>query len=112
MEMAKMAHGVIEVIYPIARLKECKQVPYFRLFQPGWLFFSPCQSNPYRLFTFSRMMNIVRAKGNKAKKNVFGGEKALVKHDLTVERLTTTAWECQRKAGKVVDPTAWYNASV
>ncbi|PLW29912.1 hypothetical protein PCANC_23541 [Puccinia coronata f. sp. avenae] len=57
------------------------------------------------------MMNIVRAKGNKAKKNVFGGEKALVKHDLTVERLTTTAWECQRKAGKVVDPTAWYNAT-
>lgn len=57
-------------------------------------------------------MNIVRAKGNKVRKGLFGGEKALSKHGLTVELLTTAAWECQRKVGRVVDPTAWYNSLV
>ncbi|KAA1127631.1 hypothetical protein PGTUg99_001686 [Puccinia graminis f. sp. tritici] len=57
------------------------------------------------------MMNIVRAKGNKVRTKLFGGEKALTKHGLTIELLTTTAWECQKKVGRVVGPTAWQNAT-
>jgi hypothetical protein len=62
------------------------------------------------LLLLFRMMNIVRAKGNKVRTKLFGGEKALIKHGLTIELLTTTAWECQKKVGRAVGPTAWQNA--
>ncbi|KAH9460703.1 hypothetical protein MJO28_003593 [Puccinia striiformis f. sp. tritici] len=57
------------------------------------------------------MMNIVRAKGNKVRTKLFGGEKALMKHGLSIELLTRTAWDCQQKVGRVIEPTSWQNTT-
>jgi hypothetical protein len=45
------------------------------------------------------MMNIVKAKGTKTHRKVYGASLIESKYGFTVEFLTTSAWKCQTKYG-------------